>query len=166
MYRTGDRARYEEDGRIEFLGRVDNQVKVRGYRIELGEIEAALTQHEGVEQASLLVREDEPGERRLVGYVVMKEEGGSEELRGYLREKLPEYMVPPVIVELEEMPLTGNGKIDKRALPRPEVKDLREDMSRPEQERKKYCVRSGERCWEWSEWESKTTSSSWEETRS
>src|SRR6185369_9846336 len=94
MYRTGDRARYEEDGRIEFLGRVDNQVKVRGYRIELGEIEAALTQHEAVEQAVVLVREDEPGEKRLVCYVVMKEEGRSEELRGYLREKLPEYMVP------------------------------------------------------------------------
>src|SRR5262249_20979866 len=120
MYRTGDRARYQEDGKIEFLGRVDDQVKIRGYRIELGEIEAALNQHASVEQVVVLAREDEPGERRLVAYLVTKGEVSSAELRAYLSEKLPEYMAPSVFVELERMPLTANGKVDRRALPRPE----------------------------------------------
>ncbi len=125
MYRTGDRARYEDDGRIEFLGRVDDQVKIRGYRIELAEIEAALTQHERVEQAVVLAREDEPGERRLVAYLVASEQIGSQDLRAYLSEKLPDYMVPSAFVQLEQMPLTANGKVDRRALPRPELDSSR-----------------------------------------
>ncbi len=125
MYRTGDRARYEEDGKIEFLGRVDDQVKVRGYRIELGEVEAALSQHERVEQAVVVAREDEPGQRRLVAYVVVKQEVSSQELRAYLGEKLPDYMVPSAFVQLEQMPLTANGKVDRRALPRPELDSSR-----------------------------------------
>src|SRR5262249_18066843 len=91
-----------------------------GYRIELGEIEAALNQHASVEQVVVLAREDEPGERRLVAYLVTKGEVSSAELRAYLSEKLPEYMAPSVFVELERMPLTANGKVDRRALPRPE----------------------------------------------
>ncbi len=98
VYRTGDQARYEEDGKIEYLGRVDDQVKVRGYRIELGEVEAALNQHERVEQAVVVAREDEPGQRRLVGYVVVKQQVSSQELRAYLGEKLPDYMVPSAFV--------------------------------------------------------------------
>jgi acyl-coenzyme A synthetase/AMP-(fatty) acid ligase len=127
LYKTGDVARYLPGGEIEYLGRMDEQVKIRGYRIELGEIEAVLSQHEGVREAVVVARGGggEGGEKRLVGYVV-KEEGGEKkgvtvgELRRYLKEKLPEYMVPGVWVEMEEMPLTANGKVDRRGLPEPE----------------------------------------------
>src|SRR6185312_2753683 len=117
LYRTGDEGRYLEDGRIEYLGRRDQQVKVRGYRIELGEIEAVLESHPGVRQAVVTVLE----EQQLVGYVVgdwpANEREVAAELRPYLRERLPEYMVPQRWVVLEQMPLTANGKIDRRGLP-------------------------------------------------
>jgi acyl carrier protein len=121
LYRTGDLARFKPDGDVEFLGRVDHQVKVRGYRIELGEIEVALSGCDGVAQAVVLAREDQPGEKRLVGYVVAKtgQSTGSNELRSYLNGQLPEYMVPEHFVVLESMPLTVSGKIDRRALPAP-----------------------------------------------
>ena len=124
MYRTGDVGRYGREGEIEYLGRKDNQIKLRGYRIELGEIEEALKEGEGVEEAVAVVRGGENGEgSRIVGYVV--KQGGEEELeeremKRKLREKLPEYMVPARIVVLKEMPLSPNGKIDRRALPDPE----------------------------------------------
>ena len=124
LYRTGDLARYRADGVIECLGRLDHQVKVRGYRIELGEIEAVLSEHAAVEQAVVVAREEEPGEKRLVGYVVGRQEINSKELREYLKERLPDYMVPGAIVQLEEMPLTANGKIDRRALPKPEMSEV------------------------------------------
>src|SRR5215204_4086788 len=120
LYRTGDEGRYLEDGRIEYLGRRDQQVKVRGYRIELGEIEAVLESHAGVRQAVVTVREESAGDQRLVGYVVgswSSEREVATELRGYLRERLPEYMVPQRWVVLEQMPLTANGKIDRANLP-------------------------------------------------
>src|SRR5215510_12261349 len=121
MYRTGDLGRYHRDGSIEYLGRVDDQVKIRGYRIELGEIEATLNRHPSVSQGIVIVREDEPGEKRLVGYVVVRQQVSNQELREYLQERLPDYMAPGAIVQLEEMPLTANGKLDRRALPKPEL---------------------------------------------
>ncbi len=120
LYRTGDTGRYLEGGEIEYLGRADHQVKIRGHRIELGEIEAVLNEHPAVAQAVVLAREDEPGEKRLVGYVVGRREVSSQELKKYLQERLPDYMVAGAIVQLEQMPLTANGKIDRRALPEPE----------------------------------------------
>ncbi|HEX2164348.1 MAG TPA: amino acid adenylation domain-containing protein, partial [Thermoanaerobaculia bacterium] len=122
LYRTGDLARRRPDGAIEFLGRRDGQVKVRGFRVELGEIEATLQGHPGVRDTVAVVREDTPGDRRLVAYVVAAAGAEAEpaELRAHLKERLPEYMVPAAIVSLERLPLTPNGKVDRRALPAPE----------------------------------------------
>jgi amino acid adenylation domain-containing protein len=123
LYRTGDLARYLSDGNIEFLGRVDQQVKLRGYRIELGEIEAVLGLHLEVRESVVIVREDVPGDQRLVAYVVMREEvnPSTVSLRQYLQERLPDYMVPSHFVILEALPLTPHGKVDRRALPVPEA---------------------------------------------
>ncbi len=147
LYRTGDRARYRPDGTIEFLGRVDQQVKVRGFRIELGEIETILGQHPAIQDVVAVVREDLSGHKRLVAYVVPgqeqrttqrvpdKEQNGEtpdaqfsilnsqfsiQELRDYLKTRLPEYMIPAAFVTLEALPLTPSGKIDRRALPEPD----------------------------------------------
>jgi amino acid adenylation domain-containing protein len=129
LYKTGDLARYLPDGNIEFLGRIDYQVKIRGFRVELGEIETVLADHPGVRQSVALVREDEPGQKRLVAYVVAKQEFSltTSELRGFLKDKLPEYMIPSAFVTLDALPLTPNGKVNRKALPAP-------DQSRPEQE--------------------------------
>ena len=118
LYRTGDLARWDWEGKLEFQGRADHQVKIRGFRVELGEIEAVLGRAEGVTQCAVVMREDEPGEKRLVGYV--SGEGSEEQLRQYLRERLPEYMAPARVVVLEELPLTATGKVDRKALPAPE----------------------------------------------
>ncbi len=122
LYRTGDLTRYLADGAIEFLGRMDHQVKVRGYRIELGEIETVLRGHEGVAEAVLVAREEVAGQAQLVAYVVAEPgaEPGAGELRDFLRQQLPEYMLPSAFVMLEALPLTPNGKVDRGALPLPE----------------------------------------------
>jgi amino acid adenylation domain-containing protein len=119
LYRTGDLCRWLRDGELEFLGRADNQIKLRGFRIELGEIEAAMSAFRGVRGAAALVREDESGRKYLVGYVAADGEPRADELRAHLQTKLPSYMVPATLVWLEQLPLSPNGKIDRRALPDP-----------------------------------------------
>ena len=157
LYRTGDRARWLAHGELEYLGRLDQQVKIRGYRIEVGEIEAALQEQAGVAQAVVTVREDVPGEKRLVAYYTCREQQatgtatrfqseaavgnksaseiaiqngteaeigsgvGAEELRGHLAAILPDYMMPAAYVRLQQLPLTANGKLDRKALPSPKA---------------------------------------------
>jgi natural product biosynthesis luciferase-like monooxygenase protein len=121
MYRTGDLARYRDDGSLECLGRLDHQVKIRGYRVELGEIESLLRRHDLVAEAAVVLREDQPGDQRLVGYVrpARATAPSATDLKDFLRASLPEFMVPSTILVLATLPLTPNGKIDRRALPAP-----------------------------------------------
>ncbi|MCK9815709.1 amino acid adenylation domain-containing protein [Pseudomonas sp. MAFF 302046] len=127
MYRSGDLARWLADGRIDYLGRNDDQVKIRGVRIELGEIETRLNGYPGVQEAVLLAREDEPGQTRLVAYFTLAEAGvevAAAELRAHLLTQLPDYMVPVAYVRMDALPLTANGKLDRRALPKPDLTAL------------------------------------------
>src|SRR5579864_6337414 len=119
MYRTGDQVKWGQDGNLEFLGRLDQQVKVRGYRIELGEIEAALQAHKGVAACAVIVREDQPAEKRAVAYVVTNAVAAAP-FREFLKDRLPDHMIPSAFVEMEQLPLTPNGKVDRKALPAPE----------------------------------------------
>jgi amino acid adenylation domain-containing protein len=132
LYQSGDRGRYRDDGTIEYLGRTDYQVKIRGYRIELSEIESSLLQHEAVREAVVVDKEEETGQKRLIGFVAIKEgveNPSSAHLREYLLRKLPEYMVPSVISVLERLPITSNGKVDRKGLPK--VERVRSDGEMP-----------------------------------
>jgi len=120
LYRSGDLARRLENGELEYLGRIDNQVKLRGYRIELGEIEAVLTGHPDVTECAVIAREDVPGDKRLVAYVVT-DQGTTEHFRAHLKRDLPDYMIPAHFIRLPKLPLTVNGKLDRRALPAPDL---------------------------------------------
>ena len=140
LYRTGDLARFLSDGNIEFLGRIDHQVKVRGYRIELGEIEAMLNQHPAIEEAVVDARAEQVGDKRLVAYFVLKSDfkdqaPSSSELRNYLKDNLPEYMVPGIFMAIDQMPRTPIGKIDRKSLPAP-------DQDRPELEHEYVAPRN------------------------
>ncbi|HVG19428.1 MAG TPA: sulfotransferase, partial [Blastocatellia bacterium] len=137
LYRSGDLARFRADGDLEYLGRIDRQVKVRGFRIELAEIEAALVAHQSVREAAVILREDTPGDKRLVAYLTVKQQPApnADAMRSFLRNKLPDYMVPPVFVILDEMPLTTNGKLDRLALPAP-------DTARPQLEQSYVAPRN------------------------
>jgi acyl carrier protein len=136
LYKTGDSARYLPDGTIDFVGRIDNQVKIRGYRIELGEIAAVLGQHSGLRQAVVVAREDSPGDKRLVAYTIAAPGSApsANELRSFLQQKLPDYMVPSAFMFLESLPLTPNGKLDRKALPAPDQSrsDLDETFAAPQ----------------------------------
>jgi amino acid adenylation domain-containing protein len=139
LYRTGDIGRYRLDGALEYVGRADYQVKVRGYRIELGEIESVLRQHQAVEDAVVLARQNASGQKQLVGYVVIekgaeatgREQVTSADLRKYVGERLPQYMVPAILVKLDEMPLSENGKINRQRLPEPERRQVETKYAAP-----------------------------------
>src|SRR6185503_12392583 len=138
LYRTGDLARRLSNGDIEYLGRADDQVKIRGFRIEPGEIETALLTHHSLQAAVVVARAEMNGDKRLCAYVVAQQSGELriDELRAYLRERLPEHMLPAVFVELQEIPLTPHGKLDKRSLPEP-------GRERPEFEKRYEAARNG-----------------------
>ena len=129
LYKSGDAARYLPDGNIDFLGRLDDQVKIRGYRVELAEVEAALAEHTLLRDVTVISREDGPGETRLVAYIVTDQQAAPSipELRSFLKQKLPDYMVPSAFIQLDALPLLASGKVDRRALPAP-------DRTRPEME--------------------------------
>jgi amino acid adenylation domain-containing protein len=143
LYKTGDLVRYLPDGNIEYIGRIDNQVKIRGFRIELGEIESVLLQHPQIREGVVIVREDSPGDKRLVAYYVAGNPVPAiSELRSFIKQKLPDYMVPAAFVNLESLPLTPNGKIDRKSLPSPSsiYADINDEIVEPRDEYEKNLV--------------------------
>lgn len=136
LYKSGDLVRYTSEGIIEFIGRVDNQIKIRGFRVELGEVDEQLSQHPAVRECVTIVSRSENGDKKLVSYVRLNQSIQAKELRNYLKEKLPFYMVPAVIMFMDEFPLNKNGKIDRRALPKP-IWNEEEDVQLPQSETEK-----------------------------
>ncbi len=143
LYRTGDCARYLSDGAIEYIDRIDSQVKIRGYRIELGEIESVIQEYPGVKESVVLAREDQPGDKRLVAYITasLVKELDIVEIREYLKAKLPDYMIPSAFVVFKKMPLTANGKIDRKKLPSPERSGLEKKYVAPRSEVEKQLAK-------------------------
>ncbi len=139
MYKTGDIARWLDDGNMQFLGRKDHQVKIRGFRIELGEIESRLANHPRIKEALVLAREEEKGDKYLCAYIISDSEVVMSELREYLSKELPDYMIPPYFVQIETIPLTPNGKLDRGALPKPKLK-VGEIYTAPQNEIEKKLV--------------------------
>jgi acyl carrier protein len=133
MYKTGDRVRFLVDGNLEYLGRIDDQVKWRGFRIEPGEIEARLAEHPAVQQGAVLLREDLPGDKRLVAYLVAAPEQTLETqaVKTWLKDQLPDYMVPSTLVVLDKLPLTPSGKVARRKLPMPDYADATQTYAAP-----------------------------------
>ncbi|MCM3738303.1 amino acid adenylation domain-containing protein [Bacillus cytotoxicus] len=131
IYRTGDLARWLPNGNIEFLGRIDNQVKIRGFRIELGEIENRMLQHDRIKEAAVVVKENKKNEKYICAYVVSDKELGDLKLRSYLRGSLPEYMIPSYFVQVEKMPLTSNGKLNRKALPEQNINEVLNEYEAP-----------------------------------
>ena len=144
MYRTGDLVRWRRDGVLDYLGRMDQQVKIRGFRIEPGEVEAVLAGHDGVSQAAVVLREDSPGEKQLVAYLVADSGHRIEvdDLRQHLRHSLPDYMVPSAFVLMDALPFTPNGKLDKKALPPPEAEQVTERYLPPRTELESAIARA------------------------
>ncbi len=143
LYKTGDLCRCLADGNFEFLGRIDHQVKIRGFRIELGEIESVLSRHEQVNEAVVIAREDRPGNKQLVAYVIPNDAGQRPEeasVRAFLRTILPDYMMPAFIVFMDELPLTSNGKIDRKALPAPALSAVEKEYTAPRTQTEKILV--------------------------
>jgi non-ribosomal peptide synthetase component E (peptide arylation enzyme) len=122
LYKTGDMGRYLPDGNVEFAYRTDDQVKIRGYRIELGEIQSLLAQHSGIRETVVITQRDRAGDKQIIAYIIPREVAPAlDELRGYLKAKLPDYMVPSAFVTINFLPLTPNGKLDRKALPIPDL---------------------------------------------
>ncbi|HEX2962083.1 MAG TPA: amino acid adenylation domain-containing protein, partial [Ignavibacteriales bacterium] len=130
LYKTGDMARFLPDGNVEFLGRMDNQIKLRGLRVELGEIETAVSEFDNVRDSVVIAREDTPGDKKIVAYIVTRDGNTipAPELKHFLADRLPEYMIPSAFVMLEKLPVTPNGKVDRRALPAPDVNEIMKEM--------------------------------------
>jgi acyl-coenzyme A synthetase/AMP-(fatty) acid ligase len=149
MYGTGDLVKWLADGNMEFIGRVDDQVKIRGYRVELGEIESILQQSEGVSQAVVLAREDKQGNKQLVAYIVPEYDYDKDAINKYLQESLPDYMIPAVLIELESLPLTANGKVDRKGITRSRYNRRKPKISirRPAMKQKQGLQRSGKIYW-------------------
>ncbi|WP_430408769.1 amino acid adenylation domain-containing protein [Kordia sp.] len=131
LYKTGDKVQLNTEGEIIFIGRVDDQVKIRGYRVEPSEISLAISEHKYVQQSHVSVKLDQNGNNKLVGYIVSEGEFDEELLKGYLQSRLPDYMIPTVFMELAQMPLTSNGKVDRKALPEPETFEASQEYEAP-----------------------------------
>lgn len=141
LYKTGDLARYLPDGNIEFLGRIDNQIKLRGFRIEIGEIEAVLAENSDIKSHAVIVREDQPNNKQLVAYIVPKNQGiDRQKLRNFLKQKLPDYMIPSFFVELPELPLLSSGKIDRKSLPAPQTNNSIQTINLPQTKTEKIVA--------------------------